>query len=351
MVVAAPFLARDLDGWLVARRAPRALASASLRAVLTAASCLILPLAEWRRPEFPIGVGIEPREIPIAACDFMAREGVRGRGFNQFYLGGYLLQRFWPERERLPFMDIHQTGTREDRDLYTYAMTDPAAWRELDRRYRFEWVLLRRIAFPGDFLVEHLDADSSFALVFLDDAAALWVRREGTLAGIAARFAYRELPAGTARLGALGAAATSDPARRGTIMAELEREASGSRFNAQALGRMGSLELALGDLASAEIHLRRTLASDPQSARAHERLGLVALERGRPREALAEFEEERRLHGPFPREGLAEGRARQAMGDLDGAAAAYRRQLAQDPGDTGARDSLEAIESRRGARR
>jgi tetratricopeptide (TPR) repeat protein len=276
----------------------------------------------------------------------MEREGVRGRGFNHFYLGGYLLQRFWPDRSRLPFMDIHQTGTRADRDLYAYAMSDAGAWHELDRRHRFDWVLLRRVPYSGDFLVEHLDADSSFALVFMDDAAALWVRREGSLAPLVARFGYHELPAGTARLPALGAAATSDPKRRGVIVGELEREAAGSPFHAQALGRLGSLDLALGDLAAAERHLRGALEADPMAARAHERLGWVALALGRPQEALEELERERRLHGAFPREELALGRAWQALGDRERARAHYRRQLDQDPGDVEASDSLAALERR-----
>ena len=33
-----------------------------------------------------------------AACDWIAAHGVRGRAFNQFFFGGYLLHRFWPER-------------------------------------------------------------------------------------------------------------------------------------------------------------------------------------------------------------------------------------------------------------
>ena len=301
MVVAAPFLARDLDAWIARARWPRFTASAGARGGLAAAACLLVGVLDWRRPEFPIGVGLERSEYPITACDVMAREGVRGRGFNQFYLGGYLLERFWPDRGRLPFIDIHQTGTREDRNLYAAAMSDPRAWRALDDRHRFDWVLLRRVPYAGDFFVEHLDADSTFALIFMDDAAALWVRRRGPMGGIASRLAYHELPAGVSRLSALGAAATTDPMRRAPIVRELLREAAGSPFHAQALGRLGSLELAIGDLPEAERHLRGALAVDPHAPRAHERLGLAALALGRPREALDELRAERRLSGAFPR--------------------------------------------------
>src|SRR5262249_45980175 len=132
MVVAAPFLARDVDQAVAGWRWPGLTRWPASRAGLTSLACLLVGVLDWRRPEFPIGIGLKASEYPIAACDFMAREGVRGRGFNHFYLGGYLLQRFWPERDRLPFIDIHQTGTREDRDLYALAMSDAQAWRELD---------------------------------------------------------------------------------------------------------------------------------------------------------------------------------------------------------------------------
>jgi len=60
------------------------------------------------------------------AGDFIARNGIRGRFFNHFELGGYLLWRFWPERDRLPFMDVHQAGTRRERSAYTQALVSPA---------------------------------------------------------------------------------------------------------------------------------------------------------------------------------------------------------------------------------
>jgi tetratricopeptide (TPR) repeat protein len=346
MVVAAPFLSRDLDAWVSSRAWPRWTGPAWSRAAACAGACLLAGAAEWPRPDLPLGVGLKPREYPVVACDFMAREGVAGRGFNQFFLGGYLLYRFWPDRSRLPFMDIHQTGTRADRDLYAYALADPAAWRELDRRHRFDYVLLRRLAYAGDDLVEHLDGDSSFTLVFIDDAAALWVRREGPLATLAQRFGYHDYPAGVSQLGRLGYLATTDSAARVAVTVQLEREAASSPYHSLALGRLGSLELAIGELSGAERHLRGALAVDSKAPRAHERLGWVALESGRPRDALAEFAAERRANRAFPREELALARAWQALGDPERARSHYQRALDHDPGDAEARDSLAALGDR-----
>jgi tetratricopeptide (TPR) repeat protein len=346
MAAATPFLARDVDEWVAGRAWPAWTSPAWMRAAACAAACLGSGLAEWGRSDLPLGVKLRLTEYPIAACDFMARQGVAGRGFNQFFLGGYMLYRFWPDRERLPFMDIHQTGARADRDLYAFALADPGAWSELDRRHRFDYALLRRTAYAGDRLVEHLDADSSFALVFVDDAAALWARKTGRLGPLAARFGYHDYPAGVSQLGRLGYLATTDSAARAGIVRQLEREAAGSPYHALALGRLGSLELAIGDLGRAERDLRGALGIDPHAARAHERLGWVALAEGRARDALAEFEAECRANGGFPRYELAIARAYQALGDQTRARRHYQRELDRDPGSAEARDSLAALADR-----
>ncbi|MFI5370866.1 MAG: tetratricopeptide repeat protein [Candidatus Eisenbacteria bacterium] len=342
MVALTPYLARDLDAWVGSRRWPAWTRPAWSRATLAAVGCLALGVPEWTRAELPLGVGIEWRQYPVIACDFIRAHGVRGRGFNQFFNGGYLLWRFWPERDRLPFMDIHQTGTREDRYSYAFATHDPQAWHDLDARYRFDWALIRRRPYLDDRLVEFLDADTSYVLVFLDDAAALWVRHGGPTAVLADSFGYRVLPAGTERLGALTARIDTDTALTSALIRELERESAGSPWHAMAESRLGSLALAHGDLSSARMHLERALASDPAQSRAHERLGLVALAEGRGRDALAEFETEMRL-GPMPEAEFRLGQAWQAIGDRARAREHYRRAVAADPGDAAAAESLRAV--------
>ena len=45
--------------------------------------------------------------------------------FNQYDYGGYLSFRFWPRRDQLPFMGIHQEGSKELRSRYVAALADP----------------------------------------------------------------------------------------------------------------------------------------------------------------------------------------------------------------------------------
>jgi hypothetical protein len=345
MVALAPYLARDLDAWVRARSWPAWTRPAWTRAALAAAACLMPGIPEWSRPELPLGVGIESREYPIAACDWIAAHGVKGRAFNQFFNGGYLLWRFWPEKDRLPFMDIHQTGTPEDRYTYAFALHDPQAWRDLDTQRRFDWVLLRRAPYQDDHLLDYLDADSSYTLVFLDDAAALWVRRSGSLAGLADAFGYRLLPAGSERLATVVGRMNADTRVANGFVRELAREAAGSPWHAIAESRLGSLALARGDLAEARAHLERAIASNPGQPRAHERLGLVALAQGRGAEALTDFRAEQRI-GPLPRAEFRLGQAYRAMGDLANARAHWSRAVAADAGDAEAAESLATVTGR-----
>ena len=117
-VVAAPYLGRDLDAWIAARAlARRGRVSAWARAGSRRSPVSRSASPEWLRIEYPLGVRLDMARYPVRACDFMAAHGVRGRGFNDFQ-GGYQAWRFWPDRERLPFMTgTPEAATKTDRNL------------------------------------------------------------------------------------------------------------------------------------------------------------------------------------------------------------------------------------------
>jgi len=340
-LLAAPYLARDLahvlPAWSGIRRVPVA-----LRAALAALACVALALPESMRRDQPIGVGFAWDQYPVAACDFMEAHGVRGRGFTQFEFAGYQLFRFWPDRTRLPFMDIHQSGTRLDRDQYAWALRRVPVWRELDQRYTFDYVLLGR-DFQLGTLRDVLDADSTWAPVFLDDVMALYVRRAGPLADVARAFEYQILPGGEARLGPLGQACARDSAIRARTKAELEREASSSPSHAHALILLTNLAIQEERYADARALLERALALEPNWSGTHLRLAMVQLMEGRPRDALREVGLERRLSGESAQLDLLAGRAWRELGDPGRARAAFRRAIQRDPANAEARDSLASI--------
>jgi len=347
-LVATPFLMRGLDAFVTSMRWPAWTAPPGVRAAFVVLACAGLAASDARRVDPPPGVGIDWERFPVRACDVIASEGIRGRGFNNFEYGGYQAWRFWPDRSRLPFIDVHQAGTTLDRKLYVDAFNSADGWRALDARHHFDYVLLTRAAPVARRLPDILDADSSWALVFADDAATLYVRRAGPLAGVAARLEYHLLTGGDASIAALGEACARDTVLRARVKAELQRAGAASPWHATAMSLLANVALQDGRYDEGSALLNRALAIMPGLKRAHERLGLIALEQGRSADAVREFQREREQQPLASNIAVLVGRARQQAGDFRRARDAYRDAARLDPGDREAADSLASAERRAG---
>jgi tetratricopeptide (TPR) repeat protein len=341
MVAIVPYLSRDLAE-LAAARPFRAWRAPWARAAVAIGVMALASLPSWRDTRFRFGVGIVPTLVPGAACDFLAARGISGRMFNPFYFGGYVAWRFWPDRARLPFMDIHQTGTRRDRDLYAYAFASRDAWDALQRAHDFQVALLdgHQEWVRGDRLLDFLDQDPRWALVFRDDAAALYVRRDGPLAGIANAHAYRVMPGGQEGMARVAPQVFADPVSRRALRAELERRAAASPLNAQARSLLANLDYIEGNRAGARTHLEAALAVDPTLAGVHRRLAWLHLDESRWREGIRELAAERRLGTPPEDDWVRMGAAWEKLGDDARAVKAYRRALAVHAMDA---DALAAL--------
>src|SRR5258706_1280868 len=75
VVVAAPYLARDLDDVLAGGRWPRWSVAPWPRAAIVASASVLAGLAEGTRPDLPPGVTPGPPGYPFAACDFQEVDG------------------------------------------------------------------------------------------------------------------------------------------------------------------------------------------------------------------------------------------------------------------------------------
>jgi hypothetical protein len=346
MVAAVPYLSRDLSEWAGVIRWPARLVRPGARAALVAAAALLVSIPEWTRPGMPFGIGWQANQYPYRACDFIAQHRLHGPLFNPNYYGGYLLWRFWPRQSLLPFMDVHQSGTREDRDLYTYASIRSEAWDELARRHGIElamvdghqdWIL-------GDHLLDFLDREPDWALVFRDDAAALYLRRSSPQGPAADSLAYRVMPGGNEALVALWPRIARDPALRDSLREELERCAAASRFNARAHSNLANLAFLERDRAGARRHLLAALQADPACFTVHRRLGYLLMGESRWREAIREFERECAISGTRLDEYQRMAEAWEKLGVRRRAARLYRRELDLHPGNDAAREGLTRME-------
>src|SRR5262245_60139818 len=345
-VVAAPYLARDLDAWVQARAFPAWTRPAWARAGLAALTCVAIGIPEWMRIEYPIGVRLDMARYPVRACEFLAAHGVRGRGFNGFQ-GGYQAWRFWPEKERLPFMTgTPEAATKTDRNLLALSQRSRASWLELDAIHRFDYVLISRFHSGWGRLLDFLDADSTWTLVFADDAAALYVRRGGPLGGVAADHGYRYLPGGTEALAALGQRAVGDSLVRRGVEAELLRQTRESPYASQAYSLLARAAFTERHWSDAERYTRAAIAAEPLTPGEHERLGLIALAEGRAADALAEFRRERRLLTTDAGLDVRFGQAYAALGDFGRARRHLLRELKRNPANPEARAALAGLGAR-----
>jgi hypothetical protein len=344
-ILTAPFFARDLDEWLAEASWPAAWRTGPAQAGLVALFSAIAWLPTLGDPVIRPGWGLADDSAPRGACDWIRDHGVRGRCFHPFERGGYLLYRFWPEKDRLPFMDIHQAGTTEDRAYAALALAQPPMFVKLDDKYHFDWMLLDRVEVPGENVLESATADSAhFALVYLDDVAALYLRRQGPMAALAAREGFRLLPAGEIGRRALLDRCQADSSLRAVVRADLERAArEGAPRNGTALDFLAWLDLADERWAQAREHLLAAQRAQPSLYRVHERIGIAWLMERQPGKALAEFQAEQRAPGHTPLVPLRLGQAYAALGRRDEARAAYTKALEVPLTQAAARESLAAL--------
>jgi hypothetical protein len=145
------------------------------------------------RDRISFGLGLEPDRYPVGAADAVSEWADLGNLFNDVGTGGYLLWRWHPER--LVFNDgraeVHPELLRE----LTGAVSSRDSWQALLDSYEIDGAVLDYVALPrmvldggrsrDDQSVANLPAarsslcfaPESFALVYWDDEAMLFVRR------------------------------------------------------------------------------------------------------------------------------------------------------------------------------
>ncbi len=340
-ILVAPFFARDLDAWCATLRG-RILNQPAVRVALVVLTMSFLAFFAMQPPAFRPRVGFVWSEFPVRACDWIESHQVRGKAFNAFGYGGYMLYRFYPDPGRLPFMDIHQAGTTTDRYLAAHALQTQQAWVELDQERHFDYVLMPHRQYQGQHLLDFLDADSTWALVFVDDASALYLRRSGRLAALAEREGYRLLGAGDQKLAQLGARTFADSALRAQATRELQRTFASSPWHGGAANLLANVAFAEGRWADARRLLVEARTTDATLPGLSERLGLAAFYAGHPDSALIDYRREAHDAPGSKTVDFRMGQAYALLGRRGEARAAYERALKADPSNREARDSLAA---------
>jgi len=190
-------LSRALDRHRCAieRRARPALARAALFAVGLGA----LALAYLRAPPTTWGAGVHHLRRPADAARFLAAHPPPGRMYNSFNYGSFLLYALAPAQRVFIDGRNDQVYRPEFFAAVSRAPSDPATLASLLSTYDVSYAVLECTSLVA---TTHLGLyrDPGWSLVYLDDQAAVMVRRAPETAAYLARHAYEELRPDTALL-------------------------------------------------------------------------------------------------------------------------------------------------------
>jgi hypothetical protein len=171
--------------------------------------------------------GVDAASVPAAACDFIAREGVRGPFYNDYRFGGYWIWRFNGSPPvlidgRYPAVDGYEALLAD----IEAAKKSPAAWEDFLRRRGLHAVLSTYPeGAPTSAMFDAYFPRARWALVYWDDAALVFLERTPENLPTIRREEFRALsPDGGPEVLAARVRAAA-PATRRLIAAELERSA------------------------------------------------------------------------------------------------------------------------------
>ena len=252
------------------------------------------------------GVAPQWRAFPVRAAALADSLGLDGPVLNTLEYGGYLL---WVRGEgHPPLLDGRGRGSAAFRSRYVRAMVDPAAQDSLLGMWPFTHAIVKPPRAAEDYLAVGLSRRPEWALIFADDAALLFVRRD-RYPEAARGLGYNLLTPDYARLGMLCDSARFDADLGAALAAELERARASSPWHFKASFWLSQLELS----------------------------------RGHPRQVLALLDDVERVRPGTPGLWVSRGMAYMILGERDSARTALRHALRERTNVAAARQLLETL--------
>jgi hypothetical protein len=174
------------------------------------------------------GLGLNESTVPAGAVRYMDQNGITGRLSNPFNWGGYLIWSGFPQRT----VFIHSGGGLPE-SVFNWLSFGPSIEQQHDR-FGFEAVISD---YPTDGNVNGF-SDQNWALVYWDDTALLYIRRNGPYQNLIQRDEYRYVVPAEGRKGI--SARIGNPALVMGMEYELKRNIM-STPSPRAIGLLGHL--------------------------------------------------------------------------------------------------------------
>lgn len=140
-----------------------------------------------------LGLGIW-KHYPKGTVNFLKEHDVRGRLFNTYGHGGYIIWHLWPD---VPVFIDGRTPTIYDQDFYWFyvmATREKEVWKKIVERYGINIVLVGDDRGRGRAsLFYWLDEDEDWRLVAFDDVSNLYMRKGKKFDNLIEQYGFRYL--------------------------------------------------------------------------------------------------------------------------------------------------------------
>ena len=180
------------------------------------------------------------QQPPERAIQFLDEHGIEGRMLHSYDMGGYLIWKCYPRRK--VFVDGRNVEYGADFIRKAVFWFIPSVFEQLDHEWDFDYALIEN---DRHYNALALDSSPRWALVFWDDAALIYLKREPRNESIIRRFGYRWLKPNSLDYGYL-AAPLRDPKTAPAVLAEIERSIGESDKNVNAYELRAMALLLLG---------------------------------------------------------------------------------------------------------
>jgi len=264
----------------VVRRLGPATVTTVLAALIIAATVLSTALS----PTYRLGFGVKPGIFPEGALAFMERVGIKGRLFNSYSFGGYIL---WRSPDRKVFIDGRGIGALYPVGFYNSyheIVKDADKWAEAERKWGFNIALveydMKDPRFPS-----HLNENPDWAVVYWDGHSVVYLKRTPGNRSVIERFGYRVTRPAFYDFSYLDQYARTTPARAAAL---IEREISLNPSNQEPRLARAYLLFKTGRYDEALAEMEASLALRPDLAFEHSAIALILNRTGKTERAKEE---------------------------------------------------------------
>jgi tetratricopeptide (TPR) repeat protein len=141
-------------------------------------SQLFLTYFDFQAQEFKSDLtGIREHMFPKRGVDFVLKQHLPARMFNDFNSGAYLIGRAYPQRQVFVDGRTELYGAEFHQDLRRISRGDAEVFDKVVKKYDITAFFLSYAIFPPSRgLLEHLAEDPSWKIVYLDESAAVFLK-------------------------------------------------------------------------------------------------------------------------------------------------------------------------------